>query len=75
MVVILGKQFDDKLYGFVELVGQQFVLVCNGGKFIIFDIGVSYLLSDSVQVDGVLFFGLNKISFDLGWMVGLLVKF
>jgi len=75
MAVTFGKQFGEKLHGFVELAGQQLASARNGGKLVTFDTGASYLLSDSVQVDGALFLGLNKTSPDLGWTVGVSVKF
>ncbi|WP_233151797.1 transporter [Pelomonas sp. KK5] len=75
MAVTLGRQFGEQVHGFVELAGQQIASARNGGKLLTFDTGVTYLVSDSVQLDSALFFGLNRTSPDLGWTVGLSMKF
>ncbi|MDY0745734.1 transporter [Paucibacter sp. R3-3] len=75
LAATFGKSFTEKLHGFVELAGQQITSARNGGSVVTFDTGASYLLSESVQVDSALFFGLNKTSPDVGWTIGISAKF
>jgi hypothetical protein len=63
------------LHGFVELAGQQLAADKNGGKLVSLDTGLSYLLSDSVQIDAAIFYGLTKRSPDLQWTTGISVRF
>ena len=75
LAATFGKSFTEKLHGFVELAGQQIAKARNGGSLVTFDTGASYLITESLQVDTALFFGLNKTSPDLGWTVGISAKF
>ncbi len=75
LAATFGKQFNEKLHGFVELAGQQIAKAKDGGSLVTLDTGASYLITDSLQVDAALFFGLNKTSPDLSWTVGISAKF
>ncbi len=75
LAVTFGKQINEKLHGFVEVAGQQLASEKNGGKLVTFDTGLTYLLTETLQVDSALSFGLNRTSPDLGWTVGVSVKF
>lgn len=72
---VLGKSLTDKLRGFVELSGQQLTSSHNGGNVITGDVGLAYLLSNSVQVDTAASWGLSKAAADFGWTVGLSLRF
>ena len=75
LAVTLGKAFGEKAHGFVELAGQQLASARNGGRLITFDAGLSYLLSDSLQVDVAWSFGLNRQSPDVQWTTGISTRF
>jgi len=72
---VLGKELTPEWHGFIELAGQQLTSVKNGGSVVSFDTGVSYLVSDSVQVDFSVARGLTSYTPDFTWGVGLSVRF
>lgn len=75
VLVSFGILVNDKLYVFVEVVSQQLVFCCNGGNVIMLGIGLVWQVMDDVQLDMVVFCGLNYDMFDWVWMVGLLLCF
>ena len=75
LALSLGKALDDKTHAFLEVAGQQLASARNGGKLVTLDTGVSYLLSQDVQIDAAVFRGLNHASPDWQWTVGLSLRF
>lgn len=73
--VVVGKSFSDKFRGFIELSGQQLTSRRHGGNIVTGDIGLAYLLTNSVQIDTAAAWGLSKAAPDFGWTVGLSVRF
>lgn len=73
--VVLGKSLTDKLRGFVELSGQQLTTRRNGGNVVTADMGLAYLLTNSLQIDTAASWGLSKASPDFSWTVGLSARF
>lgn len=73
--VTLGKAWTPVLRTFVELAGQQLTTRRNGGSVVTFDAGVTYLLSDSVQLDFSVSRGLNATTPDFQWGMGVSVRF
>jgi len=73
--VVVGKSFTDRLRGFVEVSGQQLTNRRHGGNVVTGDIGVAYLLTNSVQVDTAASWGMSRAAPDFGWTVGLSVRF
>ncbi|MFL6673775.1 MAG: transporter [Massilia sp.] len=71
---VLGKSFNERSRGFVELAAPQVARAGNGGTVATFDIGGAYLLSPSCQVDTMLSRGLNNRTPDWSWTVGLSFK-
>jgi hypothetical protein len=71
----LGKSWDDRLRSFVEFSAPQIAPARQGGSLINADIGVTYLLTDNVQVDTAVSRGLNRNTPNLNWTVGLSVRF
>lgn len=75
LAVTLGKSWTPKWRTFIELAGQQLAARRNGGSVVTFDTGVTYLVSDSVQLDLFASRGLNHTTPDLQWGVGLSIRF
>ena len=73
--VVAGKSFTDRTRGFVELSGQQLGSRENGGNVITADVGLAFLVTDSVQIDTAVSRGLNKNTPDYSWTIGLSVRF
>lgn len=73
--VVLGKSWNDRLRSFVELAASQIAPAHRGGSLANADIGMTYLLTDNVQVDTALSRGLNRNTPNLNWTVGLSVRF
>lgn len=73
--VTVGKSFTDKTHGFIELAGQQLAAPRNGGNVVTFDTGVAYLLTNTLQLDTALSWGLSKATPDFSWTVGVSAKF
>lgn len=73
--VVVGKSITEKLRGFVEWSGQALTSSKHGGNVITGDVGLAYLITNSVQVDTAASWGLNKTSPDFSWTVGLSVRF
>ncbi|MET0334725.1 MAG: transporter [Rhizobacter sp.] len=75
LAVTVGKEWSPAWKTFVELSGQQLTSKKNGGSVVTFDAGVTYLVTDSVQLDFSIARGLTADSPDFQWGVGLSVRF
>lgn len=72
---VLGKSITDKLRGFVELSGQQLTTKRNGGNLVTGEVGMAYLVTNSLQVDTAASWGLSKAAPDFSWTAGLSARF
>ena len=75
LAVTAGKSFTDRMRGFVELSGQELAAARHGGNVVTADAGVAYLLTNSVQVDTAMSWGLTRATPDFSWTVGLSARF
>lgn len=73
--IVVGKGWTDALRTFVEYSDQRIARARDGGTVSTFDVGVAYLLTNSVQIDTALSRGLNSRTPDWSWTVGLSMKF
>ena len=73
--VTLGQAFNDEWRGFVELAAPRIARGRDGGTGWLLDVGGAWLLNADVQIDSALSFGLNRNVPDLGWTVGLSLRF
>ena len=73
--ITFAKGWTDKFGTFFELAGQQLASKKNGGNVITYDMGATYKLSDNLQVDTALSWGLNSNTPDFAWGVGVSVRF
>lgn len=73
--VTVGHSWTDRLRSFVEVAARQIASPANGGNQVTYDIGASYLITPTMQVDAAAFIGANHQTPDIGWTVGLSVKF
>jgi hypothetical protein len=73
--VVLGKSWTERCRTFAEVAAAQIAHAQDGGSVVTFDVGASYLLSNSWQVDTAFYKGLNKNTADLAWTIGLSAKF
>ncbi len=72
--VVLGKSINERLRGFVEVAMPQIARSAHGGTQASLDLGAAYLLSDNVQFDAMLAYGLNRRTPDMAVTVGLSFK-
>ncbi|MCC2972294.1 transporter [Massilia sp. IC2-476] len=72
--VVVGKSFNERLRGFVEVAMPQIAKGKHGGTQASFDIGGAYLLSDTVQLDAMFSRGLNSRTPDTAFTVGFSFK-
>jgi hypothetical protein len=70
----LGKAFNERLHGFVELAAPQIARASHGGTQASFDTGLTYLLTKNCQLDFELNHGLNHRTPDLSVAFGLSVR-
>jgi hypothetical protein len=70
----LGKEFNERLHGFVELAAPQIARATHGGTQASFDTGLTWLLNKDSQLDVQLIHGLNRRSPDLSLAVGLSLR-
>ncbi len=74
--VTVGRDWlEGRVHGFAELAGQRLASRRNGGSVVTADIGVSWKVTLTLQVDTALQKGLNRDAPDLGWTTGLSIKF
>lgn len=67
----LGKEFNERVHGFVELASPRIAHGRDGGTQLSFDFGAAYLISKNVQIDAAVFRGLNHNTPDVNVSVGL----
>jgi hypothetical protein len=70
----LGKEFTERLHGFVELAAPQIAHAAHGGTEASFDTGLTYLVNKDCQVDVQLVHGLNHRTPDLSLAFGVSVR-
>jgi hypothetical protein len=69
------KAWTDAFHSFIEFAAQQVTTATNGGSVLTFDLGASYLVTRTLQLDLSVYRGLNHFSPDWVWNAGLSVKF
>jgi hypothetical protein len=74
LAAALGKEFSERLHGFVELAAPQVTSASHGGTQASFDTGLTYLLGKDCQVDVQLMHGLNRRTPDASLAFGLSVR-
>jgi hypothetical protein len=74
LAATLGKEFNDRLRGFVELAAPQIARADKGGTQASFDTGLTWLINKNVQADVLLTHGLNRRTPDLSVALGLSVR-
>jgi len=60
MSASLGKDFNERLHGFLEVALPQIARAGNGGTQASLDTGVAWLVNKDVQVDALVMHGLNR---------------
>jgi hypothetical protein len=70
----LGKEFSERVRGFVELAAPQIARASHGGTQASFDTGVTYLVNKDCQLDFSVMHGLNRRSPDLSLAFGLSLR-
>ena len=75
LAVTLGKSLTPKWRAFIELAGVQLAERRNGGSVVTADTGLTYLLTDSVQLDLSLARGLTHDSPYVQWGFGASIRF
>ena len=73
--VTLSKGWSPAWHTFVEIAGQQLASRAHGGNVVSFDLGASYLVNDSLQLDIAASRGLTRDTPDLQWGVGVSFRF
>ena len=73
--VSLGKDWNARWHSFVEVAAPQIARTRDGGTQAILDIGAAYLVNNQCQIDTALTRGLNRRTADLGFTVGLSVRY
>jgi len=74
LAATLGKEFNERVRGFVELAASQIARAAHGGTEATFDTGLTYLINKDCQLDLALARGLNRRSPDLRLGAGLSVR-
>jgi hypothetical protein len=74
LAATLGKEFNERVRGFVELAAPQIARSTHGGTQASFDTGLTYLVNKDVQVDFSLTHGLNRRTPDLSLAFGLSIR-
>jgi hypothetical protein len=74
LAATLGKEFNERVHGFVELAAPQIARASHGGTQTSFDTGVAYLVNKNCQVDFSVVHGLNRRSPDLSLAFGLSLR-
>lgn len=70
----LGKEFNERLHGFVELAAPQIARAPHGGTQASLNTGLTYLVNKNCQLDLQLMHGLNHRSPDLSLAFGISVR-
>lgn len=71
----VSQAFTDELRGFVELAAPRIARGRDGGTVWQLDLGGAWLVNADLQLDSAFVFGLNRNAPDVGWTVGLSVRF
>jgi hypothetical protein len=74
LAATLGKEFGERVRGFVELAAPQIARAGHGGTQASFDTGLTYLVNKDCQVDFSVVRGLNRRSPDLALAFGLSLR-
>lgn len=74
LAATLGKEFGERVRGFVELAAPQIARASYGGTQASFDTGLTYLIDKNIQADFLLTHGLNRRTPDLSVAIGLSVR-
>jgi hypothetical protein len=67
----LGKDFSERLHGFLEIALPQIARAGNGGTQASLDTGAAWLVNKDVQVDALIMHGLNRNTAGLSLGFGL----
>lgn len=70
----LGKKFNQRTQGFLEVAAPQIASSSHGGKQVQVDLGVSWLVNKDCQVDAMVVRGLNRNTPDLSLAFGLSLR-
>jgi len=70
----LGKEFTERLHGFVELAAPQITHASHGGTQASVDTGLTYLVNSNCQLDVALNHGLNRRTPDLSLAFGVSIR-
>ncbi|MFC5550404.1 transporter [Massilia aerilata] len=71
LAAAMGKEFSERLHGFVELAAPQIAPASHGGTQVLADTGLTYLISKDVQADAMVVRGLNRRTPELSLAFGL----
>ncbi len=75
LAITASRPLAENWRGFVELSGQQIQSKANGGNVTTFDMGVTHLISNDIQVDAWISKGLTKASPTIAAGVGFAIRF
>jgi len=75
LAITASRPLAEGWRGFIELSGQQIQSKSNGGNVTTFDMGVTHLLSNDVQVDAWISKGLTKAAPTVAAGVGFAIRF
>ena len=74
LAATLGKEFGERVRGFVELAAPQIARASSGGVQASVDTGLTYLIEKNIQADVLLMHGLNRRTPDTSVAIGLSVR-
>ena len=74
LAATLGHDITERLRGFVEVAAPRIARADRGGTQAVVDAGVTWLLTNDIQLDAAVTRGLNRRSADLGIGLGLSVR-
>jgi hypothetical protein len=74
LAATLGKEFGERVRGFVELAAPQIARASAGGTQASVDTGLTYLIEKNIQADVLLMHGLNRRTPDMSVAIGLSVR-
>ncbi|MBS0449617.1 MAG: transporter [Proteobacteria bacterium] len=75
LALALEKDWTRAFHGFVEFAAQQVASAANGGSILTLDVGASYLVTNTFQIDASVYRGLNRYSPDWVFATGVSIKF
>lgn len=74
LAATLGKEFGERVRGFVELAAPRIARASSGGTQASVDTGLTYLIEKNIQADVLLMHGLNRRTPDMSAAIGLSVR-